>query len=229
MNGISTAMIDFPSNGENAQRTPGYLARPASGGDAPALVVIQEWWGLVPHIKEVAERFARQGYLALAPDLYHGKTAGEPDEARKLLMELDRLRAVQEISAAADYLHSLTSGRVGVVGWCMGGSLVMATAASPARIDAAVAFYGVPRDLETLSQVHCPLLGLFGELDQSIPAASIQRLGEILEEAGVTHEIHVYPGAPHAFFNDSRPHIYKEDAAQDAWRRTLDWFGKYLA
>ena len=92
-----------------------------------------------------------------------------------------------------------------------------------------VAFYGVPRDPEILKQAHGPLLGLFGELDQSIPPAAIQGVDELLTQAGVTHQVHVYPGAPHAFFNDSRPHIYKEDAAQDAWQRTLDWFGKYLA
>lgn len=126
------------TNGPQGPTTPGYLAMPAQAGRFPGIVVIQEWWGLVPHIKDVTERFARGGFVALAPDLYHGQAADEPDEARKLAMALDRERAVQEILAASRFLRSLdevTPKKIGVVGWCMGGGLALSPPSSttPAR------------------------------------------------------------------------------------------------
>lgn len=225
---ISSQMIDFPSN---EHTTPGYLAQPLHG-EHPGLVVIQEWWGLVPHIKDVAERFARQGFVALAPDLYHGQSAAEPDEARKLAMELDRERAVGEILAAVRYLEShqaVFPKKVGLIGWCMGGSLVISTAATSERIGAAVVFYGRAADLGLVAHIHAPLLGLYGELDHGIPVETVLAFEAKLEEQGVPHEIHIYPGAQHAFFNDSRPHIYHPQAAQDAWQKTLEWLNKHLA
>src|SRR3970040_1029326 len=123
MEDVKAGMIEFPSNGGTA---PGYLAQPSGEGSHPGVVVIQEWWGLVDHITEVAERFAGQGYMALAPDLYHGESASEPAEARKLAMALDRARAIEEIAAATKYLAGMKGvapKKVGVVGWCMGGGL----------------------------------------------------------------------------------------------------------
>lgn len=228
MSEIQTNMVEFQSNGHT---TPGYLAQPAGRGPYPGLVVIQEWWGLVPHIKELAERFARQGYIALAPDLYHGQSAAEPDEARKLAMELDRDRAVLEICAAAGYLKGMEAVKpkqIGVIGFCMGGGLSVASAAASADIGAAVTFYGLPRDLSLVKKIHAPLLGLFAEHDHSITAEMVKELGETLEGQSVPHVVHTYPGTEHAFFNDSRPHIYHPTAAQDAWKRTLDWFHEYL-
>jgi carboxymethylenebutenolidase len=225
---IITQTIIFPNNGGD---TPGYLARPIGNDSYPALVAIQEWWGLVPHIKDVVERLARQGYVALAPDLYHGQVAEEPDEARKLAMELDRQRAVAEITSAVYYLQSLSfvaPKKIGVVGWCMGGSLAISTAAQSAEIGAAVVFYGAPRDLSTVANIRAPLLGLYGENDHGIPAETVHALKTTLQKYGVPHEIHIYPGVGHAFFNDSRPHIYDPAAAQDAWQRTLAWFAKHL-
>ncbi|MBI5034099.1 MAG: dienelactone hydrolase family protein [Chloroflexi bacterium] len=225
---IKTQMIDFPSNG---QTTPGYLAQPDDANKHPAIVVIQEWWGLVPHIKDVAERFAREGFIALAPDLYHGQTTDEPDEARKLAMALDRNRAVMEISAAAKYLASLDvvqPKKIGVVGWCMGGGLALSTAASSTDIGAAICFYGRPLSVADTAKLRAPVLGLYAEKDQGIPPEAAQAFDTELSDVGVVHQIHIYPGAHHAFFNDSRPGIHNPDAAQDAWRRTLDWFRKYL-
>lgn len=227
MSEISTQMVEYPSNDHH---TPGYLAQPKDGLGA-ALVVIQEWWGLVPHIKEVAERFARQGFVALAPDLYHGKSASEPDEARKLAMELDRDRAVAEIQAAIKFLEALpkvSPKKVGIVGWCMGGSLVISTAAASDRVGASVVFYGRPADLSLVNSIRAPLLGLYGELDHGIPVELVHGFERELSKQGILHEIHIYPGAPHAFFNDSRPHIYQPEAAQDAWEKTIDWFRKHL-
>lgn len=229
MTPINKEMISFAANGGS---TPGYLAQPAKTGTFPGVVVIQEWWGLLPHIKGVAERFARAGYVALAPDLYHGKSASEPDEARKLAMALERDRAVAEILGAARHLQSLAQvspKQVGVLGFCMGGGLSASAAAeSTGELGAAVMFYGRPLSPEDTAKLRVPLLGLFGELDQGIPVDSVRAFAQELQAHGKAHEIHIYPNAPHAFFNDSRPHIYHEEAAADAWERVLDWFGRYL-
>jgi carboxymethylenebutenolidase len=210
---------------------PCYLARPMAGEVHPGVVLIQEWWGLVPHIKDVAGRFARQGFVALAPDLYHGREASEPDEARKLAMELDRERAVGEIAEAVRYLKQLDTPQprpVGIVGWCMGGSLAISTAAVCQEVGASVAFYGMPRDLEQLPVIKSPLLGLYAGHDHGITLEAVDELQRRLERDGTPHEIHVYHEAQHAFFNDARPHIYDPQAAQDAWKRTLAWFRQYL-
>jgi carboxymethylenebutenolidase len=229
MDDITCQMIEFPSN---AHSTPGFLAQLAGPGPHPGVVVIQEWWGLVPHIMDVAQRFARQGFVALAPDLYHGHVASEPDEARKLAMELDRERAVAEIIAAMRCLQNLEQvapKKVGVVGWCMGGSLAITTAAANPQTGAAVAFYGMPRSLDIVQSIRCPVLGLYGEHDHGISLEMVHAFDVELEKHGVTHEVHIYSGAEHAFFNDSRPHIYNAPAAQDAWQRTLDWFRAHLS
>ena len=224
---VKKGLIDFAFNGGT---TPAYLARPDDDQNHPAVIVIQEWWGLVPHIKEVAERFAVEGYIALAPDLYHGQAADEPDEARKLAMALDRDRAVAEITAAARYLAALPATspkRVGVVGWCMGGGLSLSAAAENGVIGAAVCFYGRPLDESDTARLQAPVLGLFAGEDHGIPVADVRAFEGELERHGVPHQIHVYEGAHHAFFNDTRP-VYYPEAATDAWRRTLAWFDRYL-
>jgi carboxymethylenebutenolidase len=228
MNKVKTQIVNFPSN---EHTTPGYFVQPDDDEKHPALVTIQEWWGLVPHIKDVAERFAREGFIALAPDLYHGKSSVEPDEARKLAMELDRDRAVKEISDAIKHVKGLEAvhpKKIGVVGWCMGGSLTISTAAYSSDLGAAVAFYGFPRDLSIVKNIEAPILGLFAEHDHGISVDMVHFLDEELTQNGVTHEFHIYPGTEHAFFNDTRPHIYNPEAAQDAWEKTLKWFRKYL-
>ncbi|HTP08981.1 MAG TPA: dienelactone hydrolase family protein [Anaerolineae bacterium] len=226
---IETRMIEFPINAHNA---PGYLAQPGDGQAHPGIVVIQEWWGLVPHIKDVAERFAREGFVALAPDLYHGQAADEPDKARKLAMALDAQRAVQEIAAAARYLKKLQNvapQKVGVVGWCMGGGLSLSTAAHHADlIGAAVAFYGRPLTAGDTAKLQMPVLGLYAEHDHGIPLEAVHAFEAEMDKGQVPHEVHIYPGTSHAFFNDTRPQIYQAAAAQDAWQKTLAWFRKYL-
>ncbi len=225
---VKTQQIDFPSN---THTTPGYLAQPDDGGQYPGIVIIQEWWGLVPHIKDVAERFAREGFVVLAPDLYHGQKAGEPDEARKLAMALDRAGAVQEINAAARYLTSLSQvapKKVGVVGWCMGGGLALSSAAHDGDIGAVVAFYGRPLSAEDSTRIHAPVLGLYGEEDASIPTQDVRTFEGVLAGTRTPHSIHIYPDAGHAFFNDTRPEAYKAEAANDAWKRTLAFFGEHL-
>lgn len=221
-------MIYYSSNDHT---TPAYVSHPAEGDKYPGLVVVQEWWGLVPHIMDVADRFAREGFYALAPDLYHGKTSSEPDEARKLAMELDRERAVAEIVAAIRHLQQVAQvspKKIGVVGFCMGGMLTIATAAGSREVGAAVAFYGGANLLDRIPHIQCPVLGLFGEKDHGIPVESVRAFEKELEKYHIPHEIHIYPEAGHAFFNDARPHVYHPEAAKDAWGRTLCWLRAYL-
>jgi carboxymethylenebutenolidase len=224
---MQTEMVTFAANGGTA---PGYLARPE--GNAPGVVVIQEWWGLNDHVKDVAERFAEAGFAALAPDLYRGQVATEPDEARKLAMALEFPKALEDIQGAADYLLAqpfVEPKQVGVVGFCMGGRLAGQAAVNLKRLGAVVAFYGAAElSEEEVARIDAPLLAIYGENDQGYPAEMIARNRTRLEQAGKTHEIMIYLGAPHAFFNDSRPHIYHKSAAEDAWARTLAWFRTYL-
>lgn len=219
--------VDFPSNGHTCQ---GYFAAPASG-NGPAVVVIQEWWGLVPHIEDVVERFAVEGFVAIAPDLYHGKTTKSPDEATKLLMELDAERAGREIAGAGDYLlqrPECSSSKFGVVGFCMGGALAQyAVTAHPENVGAAVSFYGGFKKVNLeWEKLEAPILFFYGADDDGVPPNP--ELAEKLRGMGKDAEAIVYPNTGHAFFNDARPEAYQAEAAADAWRRTLEHFRTHL-
>ena len=221
--------VDFPSNGHTCR---GYLATPPNGAKGPAVVVIQEWWGLVDHIRDVADRFANEGFVAIAPDLYHGKTTTSPDEAGRMLMELDAERAVLEIAGAGAYVLQLpecTSSKYGVVGFCMGGALAQYTATKDAEhVGAAVSFYGGFKKVQTeWEKLTGALLLIYGEKDQGVPPEQGRKLEAQLEKLGKNAELVIYPGADHAFFNDTRPN-YKPEAAADAWRRTLELFRQHL-
>jgi carboxymethylenebutenolidase len=227
---MRTESITFPANGGTGQ---GYLAVPDGAGPHRAVVVIQEWWGLNEHIQDVTQRFAAAGYVALAPDLYHGQVAEEPNDARRLAMELEIPHAAKEMAGAAAYLASrpdVAPSKVGTIGFCMGGSLALLLGASSPHIGAVASFYGGrPMGEAELATLSAPVLAIFGEKDDSIPPERHAALDAALSKLGVPHEIHVYPGAQHAFFNDARAHSYKADAAQDAWARTLAWFDQFLA
>jgi carboxymethylenebutenolidase len=211
---------------------PGYLAQPVSKGNYPGVVVIQEWWGLDEHIKSVADRFARAGFVALAPDLYHGEIAREPDEARKLAMSLIMDQAIADVQGAADYLVSLDNvqpKQVGTVGFCMGGGISLRMAwDGKDNIGSVVIFYGRgnPSD-EDLDAIHAPILGIFGEQDAGIPVEGVREWEARLKRRGKPVEIVVYPDAGHAFLNDTRPN-YRPEAANDAFSRTIAWFVKTL-
>lgn len=228
--GLITESVEYPdADGETLM---GYLARPEGGEALPAIVVLQEWWGLNEHIEDVTRRFAAQGYVALAPDLYKGVVATEPDEARKLVMELDMPEAVREIQSAIDFLlqqEYVSGDNAGIVGFCMGGRLVLMTAIESENLGAAVAFYGSPLEPAQAADVKAPLLGLYGSEDGGIPVDAVNTMGDALADAGIEHEIHIYDGAQHAFFNDTRESSYAPDAAADAWERTLTWFSTHLS
>jgi carboxymethylenebutenolidase len=210
----------------------GYLAIPPSG-TGPGVLVIQEWWGLVPHIKDVADRFAAAGYVALAPDLYRGETTTSPDEAGRMLMALNIEQAAADLQKAADFLlhhQAVTSSTLGVVGFCMGGQLALLAATVSDRIGAAVDFYGIhPHVHPDFSRLNAPVLGFFGEQDSSVPPTAVEQLVAEMQQAGKAIEVHSYANAGHAFFNDARPEAYNAEAAADAWRRTIGFFQTHLA
>jgi carboxymethylenebutenolidase len=224
--------VEFPSNGHTAS---GYLATPASGR-GPGVVVIQEWWGLVPHITDLCDRFAAEGFVALAPDLYHGKATKEPDEAGKLLMEMDLPRAARDMLGAGRWLaeSDRTAGdRVGIVGFCMGGALALYAATLSDVFAAVVPFYpymGVTAAAKPdVANIKGAVLGHFAEKDEAYTPQQVSDLEAELRAAGVDVEFFWYAGADHAFFNDTRPEVFDEDAARLSWERTRAFFRTHLA
>jgi carboxymethylenebutenolidase len=224
-------MVEFASNGS---RVSGYLATPEVGA-GPGLVVIQEWWGLVDHIKDVCERFAAEGFTALAPDLYHGDEAAQPDEAGKLMMAMDLRRASRDMAGAVDFLtgHEAVRGRgVGVVGFCMGGGLALWLATlRPDQVRAVVPFYGVipwPAAQPDWSKLQAAVQGHYAEKDGFAPPDQVRALEAQLTGAGIEATMFIYEGADHAFFNDTRPDVYDPDAARQAWIRTLEFLREKL-
>jgi carboxymethylenebutenolidase len=223
-------LIEFPSNGSTGT---GWLARPASG-EGPGVIVIQEWWGLVDHIKDVCERFAREGFVALAPDLYRGKVAREPDEAGKLMMSLALDQAAKDLSGAVDALSERSSRPgVGVVGYCMGGGLALVLACKrPDKVKAVVPYYGVIAwsDLEPdYSAMEAAVQGHYAELDEWAGPEKARELESRLRSLGKQAEFFVYPGTEHAFFNDTRPEVYDPNASAEAWQRTVAFLRSQLS
>jgi len=222
-------MIEFKANKDDV---PGYLALPEGEGTHPGVVVIQEWWGLNEQIKGVADRLAGEGFVALVPDLYHGEVAEEPDDAKKLLMELNKPRAARDIEGAVEYLvrhPQVEPKKAGIVGFCMGGGLAANAAFTSEYIGAAVIYYGQPPlDLMDQNRVAAPLLGIYGADDKSIPLERVDEFRRRLSEQGRDSEVIVYPNAGHAFANEEHKSTFNQEATDDAWKRTLDWFRRYL-
>lgn len=225
-------MVTFASNGDTAE---GYLALPESGS-GPGVVVIQEWWGLVPQIKTVADRVAANGFVALAPDLYHGASTTEPDEAMRMLMGLAMDRAAKDIAGAATYLaeRSETTGRgIGCMGFCMGGSLALWSATIAPEIVAAVGFYpAIPWDrIDPAWSSYDGKAAIIHacEEDGGPEAPGIVAAKEAIEAAGGTVAVYGYPGTKHAFYNGDRPEVFDPEASALARERTLGLFRERLA
>jgi carboxymethylenebutenolidase len=221
-------MVEFKANGHEAS---GYLAVPASG-KGPALVVLQEYWGLVPHITDLADRFAAAGFVALAPDLYHGEKTTSPDAAGKLFMALNIARAGADMRGAADYLlaqKSVTSKKAGILGFCMGGQLALyAGMEHPDRFSAVVDFYGIHPKVEIdPKRVRVPVLGHFGKSDASVPMDHVRELAKAVNAAGGSFVAYFYE-AGHAFFNNARPAVYSKESAALAWERTLAFLKQHV-
>jgi len=222
-------IIEFPSNGTSAQ---GYLAMP-EGGSGPGVVVIQEWWGLVDHIKDVCDRFAAVGFVALAPDLYRGKTAAEPDEAAKAMMAMRMDRAAKDMGGAVDEVRRRSgSNAVGVIGFCMGGGLALVLATQrPDAVKAVVACYGIipwPDAQPDYSQMSAAFEGHYAERDDFFTPEAARALGEELTSLGKEAEIIVHPGVDHAFFNDTRPEVYNGEESSKLWESVVTFFSDRL-
>ena len=220
-------MITFGSDGKTAS---GYKATPAPDkARGRGVVVIQEWWGLVDHIKRVADKFAAEGFHALAPDLYHGESTSSPDEAEKLLMALNIGQAEKDLRGAVERLRFVTGRPVATVGFCMGGALsLFAACANPQDVAACVVYYGghpkVDFDFDRLA---APVLGHWAE-DDDFANPNIARFEAELGRRDKAFEFHTYPGTKHAFFNDDRPEVYDRDAAVRSWERTIDHLTRNL-
>jgi carboxymethylenebutenolidase len=221
---MAGSMTEIPVDGD---AVPAYVSLPPAG-DGPGVVVIQEWWGLVPHIRNVADRLAAQGFVAVAPDLYRGKQTSEPDEAGKLVMEMQLRQAAKDMAAAVDALLAMpetTGDGVGVIGFCVGGGLALYLASMKPEVAAVVCYYGFPREgLDwDLSAVKGSVLGHFAADDDFAPGELVDSMERELRDAGVEVTFHHYPGTTHAFFNDDRPEVYDADAADRSWQRTLEF------
>jgi carboxymethylenebutenolidase len=224
-------------NRPDGQALQGYLAEPANAPAAPALVVIQEWWGLNDQIRGVADRFAEAGYRALVPDLYRGKSTVEAEEANHLMTHLDFGQAAgQDVRGAVSYLKGSGSTRCGVTGFCMGGALTTLSAVHVPEMDAGVIWYGYPPlEFVDAAKIKAPLMGHWATRDVPFPIAGVDALEARLRGADVSFEFHRYD-AMHAFFNETQvgekkllPVIeYEPAAAALAWSRTLAFLGRHL-
>jgi carboxymethylenebutenolidase len=219
-------------NSKSGTPIEGEIALPGGDMKAPGVVLIQEWWGINGHIRSILDRLASAGFIALAPDLYHGASTTEFAEAEALMKALNWDKALDEIGGAAAHLHAHERciGRVGVTGFCLGGALAFATATHyPDLISAAVPFYGIPPEpaRADFSKVRAPIMAHFASRDQWAKPELAQMIQAEVERAGQTMELHVYE-ADHAFYNDTRPDVYNIEAAKLAWKRSMDFLHKHL-
>jgi carboxymethylenebutenolidase len=226
---MAGSMREISANGGTV---PAYVSVPPQGS-GPGVVVIQEWWGLVPHIRNVADRLAAEGFVAIAPDLYRGEKTTEPDEAGKLLMQMRLDQAARDMGGAVDALLAMpetTGDAVGVVGFCVGGGLALYLATLKPEVAAAVSYYGFPRQgLDwDLSAVKGAVLGHYAEVDDFAPRELADQIERELRDAGVRVTFYHYPGTQHAFFNDTRPEVHDPEASEQSWRRTLDFLHEHL-
>jgi carboxymethylenebutenolidase len=212
----------------------GYLALPAAGGEAkkPALVVIQEWWGVDDWIREQNKRFAGQGYVALAADLYRGRLAKSPEEAHELMRGMPEDRAMADLKAAVDYLAArpdVDPERIGVIGWCMGGGYALGLGTADPRMKAIAINYGrLVTDNDAITRIKGQVLGNFGGADRGIPPEDVKAFGGKLTQYGKLGDIKVYDGVGHAFMNPNNKEGYNAAAARDAWDRIDRFFDRTL-
>ncbi len=239
---IQASMIHYPS--QDGTQINAYLSRPAAAGRYPGVVVIMEAFGLIEHIQDVARRFAEQGYIAVAPDMYTRE--GSPDQSNmdsvlQTMFAVPDTQAVADLEGALTYIKRLpdSNGKVGAIGFCSGGRYTLILGCQSTNVDAAVDSAGgfILQDqqtpqrpvspIEMIPTLSCPLLGLFGEEDPNPSPAQAARMQEELDKHGKTYEFRIYRNAGHAFFADYRP-SYRAAAAQDMWYRVLVFYDKYL-
>jgi carboxymethylenebutenolidase len=222
--------IEFQANGATA---PGYLAVPESGR-GPGVVVLQEWWGLEDHIKDVCDRFAREGFLALAPDLYRGETTDQPDEAQQKMMAMSMEQTEKDMRGAVDYLaahEGFEGSGVGAVGFCLGGGLAVWAGTINPKVKAVVSYYYVmPHGKPDFSKLQAPVLGHFGTGDDFVSVDDAKALEQEIRDAGAEARFEFYDDAGHAFFNDTnRLGTHHEDHAQTSWERTISFLREHVS
>ena len=230
---IRETTVQYPSGKVVTMRA--FVAASQAKEKRPAVIIVQEWFGLTDHIKDIARRYAGEGYVAIAPDLYsrlgHALTA-DAGEAGKLMNTLKQDDGLNDLNATVDYLKSVpevNATKIGVTGFCMGGSYALMLPCVNPEIKAAVPFYGqVPNPDTPIQKLACPMLYLYGEDDGWITKADVQRLAGALKKYGKAGEIKTYPGAAHAFFRDTDPSVYRPEAAKDAWARAKAFFKQHL-
>ncbi|HEY1251789.1 MAG TPA: dienelactone hydrolase family protein [Thermoanaerobaculia bacterium] len=222
-------MISFPSGSETIS---GYLAAPEGSGRKPALVVIQEWWGLNDFVKKKADHFASEGYVALAPDLYRGKVATDSDTAHQLMRGMPEDRAMRDLKAAVAVLRArpdVDPKRIGSIGWCMGGGYSLALAFAEPTLAATVIYYGrLVTDPATVAGLKVPLLGNFGGQDQGISPESVRAFEKDAKGAGRSVDFKIYPDAGHGFASSPDPKVFREADARDADARAEAFLGRTL-
>jgi carboxymethylenebutenolidase len=221
--------VEFQSNGDTAS---GYLAVPESGS-GPGVIVLQEWWGMDDSVKRYADRFAEAGFFALAPDLFHGETTEQPDEAEQKMMAMNMDRTVKDMRGAVDFLkqqEGVEGDGVGAVGFCLGGGLAVWAGAEHPDVNAVVTYYYVmPHGKPDFSKVQAPVLGHFGTADDFVPVDDAKALEKELNDAGADASFEFYDGAGHAFANDhDRLGTYDEEKSDRAWQKTVDFFKRHL-
>lgn len=226
---MKSEMISYKSGAESVSA---YLVLPEGTGQHPAVILIHEWWGLNDWVKEQAQKFASLGYVALAVDLYRGKSAASPDEARALKNGLPQERAVADLKAAFEYLAArpdVRAGKIGSDGWCMGGEYSLLLATVEPRLAACVVNYGaMPTAPAAIRAIRAPVLGTFGADDAVITPASVRAFDSAMKAAGKTISVKLYDGAGHAFENPNNKDGYRPEAAQDAWERTVAFLAQQL-
>jgi carboxymethylenebutenolidase len=227
---LQTRMVDYPVEGGG--KASAYEARPGGAGPQAGIIVVQEWWGLNDHIKDIAHRLAHEGFVALVPDLYKGRVTSDANLASAWMQALDREEAVRILLGAVRFLQEKEptyAEHIGVIGFCMGGSFALLLPCRTAAIKAAVPFYGdLPEPIDQVKNIRCPVLFIAGGKDRWINTAKVEKLKKAFQQYGVNGEVRVYPEADHAFFNDTRPEVYNAAAAQDAWTRALGLLSRTL-
>ncbi|MFM8395548.1 MAG: dienelactone hydrolase family protein [Acidobacteriota bacterium] len=223
---VTTGRIEFEGDGLTVAA---YEARPVEAGPRPALILIHEWWGVTPHIEDVARRYAAAGFLVVAPDLYDGVTTRDADEAARLMAGLSLEKGLASLRVVLAGLRSRSDvTAVGVTGFCMGGTFALRLACEE-RLEAAAPFYGdVPEETDFIARLSCPLLFIGGEKDAWITTAKMDRLAAALRQYQRDGDVRVYPGASHAFFNDTRPEVYSPTDAADAWQTVVAFLKRNL-
>lgn len=222
---VKAQKVQYPSGNETVN---GYLVAPTTSGKHPAIIVIHEWWGLNDWVTEQARKFADLGYVTLAVDLYRGKSTADPNEAHELMRGLPEDRGLRDLKAAFSYIASqpdVEPGKIGVVGWCMGGGYSILLAQNEPKLAACAVNYGaLPTDPQNIAKITTPMLGNFGADDRGITPKDVNAFVASMNGDGKTVDVKIYDGAGHAFENPNNKAGYRPEAAQDAWGRMVAFF-----